>query len=108
MSYEDDGYYDRTPLEDVREATKKELRQELRTMRADAARTAEKLAEQNQKTFDQAGELRALRAEVEQMRQHWRPVPITHEWTPRDPQCALCDEPRDALRHQMPVVPDGG
>lgn len=43
---------------------------------------------------------RRLTAEVEQMKTHWRPVPITHEWTPRNPQCALCDEPRDAARHQ--------
>jgi hypothetical protein len=43
----------------------------------------------------------ALTAEVEQMRKHWRPVPITHEWQPKNPQCALCDEPRDAARHRV-------
>lgn len=44
--------------------------------------------------------LRDLTAEVEKMRAHWRPVPMTHPWQPRNPQCALCDEPRDAPRHQ--------
>jgi len=51
---------------------------------------------------------RQLGAEVENMRANWRPVPITHEWQPRNPQCALCDEPRDAARHQVErsVVPN--
>lgn len=44
---------------------------------------------------------RKLAEETEQMRTHWRPVPITHDWTPRNPQCALCDEPRAAGRHQV-------
>lgn len=42
-----------------------------------------------------------LTEEVETMRANWRPVPITHEWQPRNPQCALCDEPRDSARHQV-------
>lgn len=42
-----------------------------------------------------------LKAEVETMRKHWRPVPITHPWQPKNPQCMLCDEPRDAVRHQV-------
>jgi hypothetical protein len=41
-----------------------------------------------------------LTQELEQMRKHWRPVPITHAWQPRDPRCALCDESRDSPRHQ--------
>jgi hypothetical protein len=45
--------------------------------------------------------VQALTAEVKQMREHWRPVPITHEWQPKNPQCMLCDEPRDAVRHRV-------
>lgn len=45
-------------------------------------------------------EVRKLRAELEAIRKDWRPVPMTHPWQPRNPQCALCDEPRDAPRHQ--------
>jgi hypothetical protein len=40
-----------------------------------------------------------LKAEVEHLKTHWRPVPMTHEWQPRNPQCALCDDPRDSARH---------
>lgn len=49
---------------------------------------------------------RELLAEVKQMREHWRPVPITHEWQPRNPQCALCDEPRDSPRHAVDKTGD--
>lgn len=48
-----------------------------------------------------SAEVARLRAEVENMRRHWRPTPISHPWTPRDSQCALCDEPRDAERHEQ-------
>jgi len=78
----------------------------------------ELVRELQEKVNDQHNELcairverRDLRAEVEQMRTHWRPVPITHEWQPRNPQCALCDEPRDSQRHREwspeTVVPHG-
>lgn len=43
---------------------------------------------------------RRLRAEVEQMREHWRPVPIVHEWQPKE-RCRLCDEPRASARHRV-------
>lgn len=46
-------------------------------------------------------EVRALNAELKMMRTHWRPIPIVHEWEPRDSRCALCDEPRDNTRHQV-------
>jgi hypothetical protein len=53
-------------------------------------------------------EVRRLTAEnaqmqtaMAQMREHWRPVPLAHEWEPRNYQCALCDEPRDAPRHRV-------
>jgi hypothetical protein len=46
-------------------------------------------------------EVERLKAEIETMRRNWRPVPITHPWQPRNPQCALCDETRDAPRHQV-------
>jgi len=41
-----------------------------------------------------------LEQELAAVKSSWRPVPITHEWQPKNPQCALCDEPRDAARHQ--------
>lgn len=48
---------------------------------------------------EREAEVRRLAEEVEHLKTHWRPVPMTHEWTPRNPQCALCDEPRDSARH---------
>jgi hypothetical protein len=47
----------------------------------------------------QAADIADLNRQLEDMRKHWRPVPITHRWQPRSPQCALCDESRDSLRH---------
>jgi hypothetical protein len=49
-----------------------------------------------------AADVRQLAAELEVIRKNWRPVPITHPWQPRNPQCALCDEPRDSMRHDTP------
>lgn len=49
---------------------------------------------------------REIDDEVKLMREHWRPVPITHEWQPRNPQCALCDEPRDSARHAVDKTGD--
>jgi hypothetical protein len=45
-------------------------------------------------------QVRVLTAEIETMRKHWRPIPIPHPWQPKDPHCLLCDDPRDAPRHQ--------
>lgn len=50
-------------------------------------------------------EIRRLRGEVQNMKTHWRPVPIAHPWQPKNPQCALCDEPKDALRHTVTSTP---
>lgn len=47
----------------------------------------------------QAADIANLKRQLEDMRKHWRPVPITHQWQPRNPQCALCDESRDSPRH---------
>lgn len=47
-----------------------------------------------------ATEVAQLKAEVAAMHKHWRPVPIAHPWQPKNAQCSLCDEPRDAPRHQ--------
>lgn len=44
-------------------------------------------------------EVRRLAKEVKHLRANWRPVPMVHEWQPRNPQCALCDDPRDSARH---------
>lgn len=53
---------------------------------------------------DEIGRLTAenkkLADEVAHLKANWRPVPMTHEWQPRNPQCALCDDPRDSARHR--------
>lgn len=61
------------------------------------------------RTAELEREVGRLKAELEVIKTNWRPVPITHEWQPRNPQCALCDEPRDSARHQADrnVVPHG-
>jgi hypothetical protein len=64
---------------------------EERAAREAATGAAQELSEQ----------VRRLTKEVESMRANWRPVPITHEWQPVNPRCALCDEPRDAARHRV-------
>jgi hypothetical protein len=71
-----------------------ELKDALAIARADRERMRQELEKAT-------ADLRTLGREVEQMRKHWRPVPITHEWQPKNPQCALCDEPRDAARHRV-------
>jgi hypothetical protein len=45
-------------------------------------------------------EMRKMVEEIKNLRTNWRPVPMTHEWQSRNPQCALCDDPRDSPRHQ--------
>lgn len=45
------------------------------------------------------GEVRELRREVEDKRKNWAPIKITHPWTPRDPACTFCDDPREDPRH---------
>lgn len=46
-----------------------------------------------------SAEAEALRREVEDKRKHWAPIKLTHPWTPRDPACTLCDDPREDPRH---------
>jgi hypothetical protein len=36
------------------------------------------------------------------MRDHWTPKPIPHPWTPRKPQCSLCDGTENDPRHKVP------
>lgn len=45
------------------------------------------------------GEVEELRREVEDKRKNWAPIKIVHPWTPRDPGCQLCDDPREDPRH---------
>jgi hypothetical protein len=71
-----------------------ELKDALAIARADRERMRQELEKAT-------ADLRTLGREAEQMRTHWRPVPITHEWQPKNPQCMLCDEPRDAVRHRV-------
>jgi septal ring factor EnvC (AmiA/AmiB activator) len=64
---------------------------EERAAREASSKAAQELSEQ----------VRCLTKEVENMRANWRPVPITHEWQPVNPRCALCDEHRDSPRHHL-------
>jgi hypothetical protein len=72
------------------------LRDEIGRLTSETYRLERELA-------DQQAEAARLAKEVEHLKTHWRPVPMTHEWQPRNPQCALCDDPRDAPRHQQPT-----
>jgi hypothetical protein len=71
-----------------------------RDWKASARRAQEARAEAERAVQTMAIEVRKLRAELDDIRKNWRPVPMTHPWQPRDPQCALCDDTRDAPRHQ--------
>jgi hypothetical protein len=66
-------------------------------MRMDYEGQLSRLLDELRKARDEA---REAKTEVEHLKTHWRPVPMTHEWQPRNPQCALCDDPRDSARHQ--------
>lgn len=70
---------------------------EVRAIRLDYEQQLSRLVSQ---LAEERGAVRALRAEVADLRNNWRPVPMVHEWQPRDPQCALCDDPRDSARHR--------
>lgn len=50
-------------------------------------------------------DVRLLKVELACVKEHWRPVPMVHEWQPVNPQCALCDEHRDAPRHRTDEQP---
>lgn len=68
------------------------LRDIIRGLREEVARyaaTVGRLNRENQK----------LQSEVDTLRLTWRPIPIHHQWEPRDGRCALCDEDRSAVRH---------
>lgn len=71
---------------------KVELRAEMERLALEAHDTYAKLGKLEQANAQ-------LKAEVETMREHWRPVPVQHPWQPRNPQCAMCDEPKDSPRH---------
>ena len=58
------------------------------------------IAEQKEDLVGLRAQVRGLGQEIETMKTHWRPVPIVHEWQPRNPHCIYCDEPREAVRHQ--------
>lgn len=80
---------------------KKELRKAVRVaeLRAEDMTAAQRGAER--RALNLRAHVHSLTAEVEAMRKHWRPVPLTHPWTPRDPQCRYCDEAKDAPRHDQ-------
>lgn len=69
--------------------------------RAAAAEAERQRIETERRSRALADEVTQLKAELAGIKEHWRPVPMIHEWQPLNPQCALCDEPRDAFRHQV-------
>jgi hypothetical protein len=69
----------------------------------DAARAA--VGAMTSLDFANERRIRELTAELEAIKTNWRPVPMTHEWQPKNPQCALCDEQRDAARHRVEGSP---
>lgn len=79
--------------------TKDELRLELAQARVDIGVLNRELAAARLERSRPTRELIELRAEVERMREHWRPIPMAHPWQPRDSQCGLCDDARDHPRH---------
>jgi hypothetical protein len=79
-------------------------RRKARRLRREVEAMAAELEAARTKTADRdrlRDQLRAVRAELEVVKRDWRPVPMKHPWQPRDPQCVLCQEPRDAPRHQV-------
>lgn len=99
---------DDPPQGSTKMTKKREMREAIRyheammqevTQERDAARV-------HAKQLDTA--VQGLRNQVETMKRHWRPVPLAHEWEPRDQRCALCDDPRDSPRHtKTPPTVDG-
>jgi hypothetical protein len=73
---------------------KDELRQMLLGLEMKYKMQSADLAKERHKVQD-------LTDAVEQMKAHWRPVPITHQWQPKNPQCMFCDDPRESARHQV-------
>lgn len=104
-------------IDDEPTAEERWRRKARRLRRQVEAMTAE-LAVARTKTADRdwlRDQLRTVRAELEAVKRDWRPVPMAHPWQPKNPACALCDEPRDAARHQdfglmrvavIPQIPD--
>jgi hypothetical protein len=60
------------------------------------------IAEQKEDIVGLRVQVRGLGEQIETMKANWRPIPIVHEWQPRNPQCVYCDDPREAVRHQRP------
>lgn len=75
-------------------------------LRALLAQSTRERAEAMWQAQEFAGQVRRLAAELDTIKTNWRPVPITHEWQPRNPQCALCDDPRDSPRHRSAPLPE--
>lgn len=66
----------------------------------DRAKRAEAQAQETEeRLWALQSEVRELRREVEDKRKNWTPIKITHPWTPRDPACQFCDDPREDPRH---------
>lgn len=71
------------------------------TLRAEIGRLTSETYRLKREIADRGAEGKKLAEEVAHLKANWRPVPMTHEWQPRNPQCALCDDPRDSVRHQV-------
>jgi hypothetical protein len=78
-------------------------KRDLRRQLADANQRADGLAKAVNDALDStltdAARIAELEAELESMRKSWRPIPISHQWEPRDGRCRFCDDPRGHERH---------
>jgi acyl-CoA reductase-like NAD-dependent aldehyde dehydrogenase len=48
------------------------------------------------------GQVADLTRTIGDMKQPWRPIPVSHQWEPRDGRCRFCDDPRGHARHTKP------
>jgi hypothetical protein len=82
------------------DVNKREWREAARLAAVEVGELREAARLANLRARGLAEDVSRLKKEVEDMRKHWRPVPIAHPWQPRDPQCIFCDDFRDAPRHR--------
>lgn len=80
---------------------KEDLRARIRALDRDLGQHREDLEQHREDLAEHRRRIKALDEQIDNFKTNWRPVPMVHEWQPVNPQCALCDEPRDAARHQV-------
>jgi hypothetical protein len=87
---------------EVASVKKADLAKANRDLRADLLRLESNNRDLRADVLRLESNLRAVTRERDQMRDHWTPTPIPHPWTPRKPQCSLCDGTENDPRHKVP------